>query len=70
MLEFFISKIYYVLFILSILNIMANIYKFLRSWALSENNEVSRYKITKKDVVYLGLSISYFITSCIIGITL
>jgi len=70
MLIFFINKIFYIFFILSTLNVIMNLYKFIRAWALSNTDQTTRYKISKKDVLFVGLSLSYIITSLINGITL
>lgn len=68
MLEFFLNKVYSLIFVLSVLNIVMNSYKFLRAWVASDSEETVPYKITNKSVLFIGLSLSYLIASLFTGI--
>ena len=69
MIIFLINKIFAVLFFISLLNILSNVYKIFRIWVNTENEEIRSYKITKKNVWFLGLALSYIITCIFYGIT-
>lgn len=68
MIEFFLNKVYSLIFVLSILNLVMNLYKFIRAWATADTEGGTQYKITNKSVLFIGLSISYIITSLFNGI--
>lgn len=60
-----VTKILFVLYILSILNALRHLYVIVRMvWSDEENS----YKISPKSLVLLGISIAFVITGMINGI--
>jgi hypothetical protein len=58
------NKIYLFIFVLSFLNIIRNVFFLVRSINMEE-----KFILNKIELIILGLSISYVITSIILGIT-
>lgn len=58
------NKIYLFIFVLSFLNIIRNVFFLVRSINMEE-----KFILNKIQLIILGLSISYVITSIILGIT-
>ncbi len=61
MIEILIHKLLLLLFILSILNIISNIWLVMDTYRKSPENPI-KHKISNKSLVLLGISISYFFT--------
>ena len=57
MIELLIDKLLLILFIFSILNIIRNIWFVLETY-----KRKSKFQITQKSLILLGISISYFFT--------
>jgi len=66
MIEVFISKLYYILLIMSILNCCRHILKILK--IMREEEVPNTYELENPQLFVLGLSISYIITTIIVGI--
>ena len=62
------NKIFMVLFVMSFLLTFRHLYYFIQSIIRSTEEEPVKYKLTVKSLVILGLSISYLLTSILIGI--
>lgn len=72
MLELILERIFWLIFILSTLNIVRHGYYSIQSIINSadENRPADKYKLSFKSLLLLGLSIGYFIMSLIKGINL
>ena len=64
------NKCLMVLFVMSFLLTFRHLYYFIQSIIKSTEEEPVNYKLTSKSLLILGLSISYIITSMLIGIKL
>ncbi len=64
------NKILMLLFIMSFLLTFRHFYYFIQSIITSTREEPVSYKLTNKSLIILGLSISYILTSILIGIKL
>jgi len=68
MIESLINKGLYILFFLSILNILRHVWKiFMR---LRNENIPNRYELTKTELISLGISFAYLISTFFTGIKL
>lgn len=64
------NKILMVLFVMSFLLTFRHLYYFIQSIIRSTEEEPVKYKLSNKALIILGLSISYILTSILIGIKL
>jgi hypothetical protein len=64
------NKLLMVLFFLSCLNTLRHIYYFIQSFLISNDENVVRYRLDKKSLFLLGVSISYILTVAFKGINL
>jgi len=68
MIEILTNKILFVLFFMSILNILRHIWKVL---AILRNDDVpNKYELSKAELVFLGLSVAYVLTTIFTKITI
>jgi hypothetical protein len=67
MLALIINKLLFITLILSILNILRNLFLFILDWSKDEEEKV-KIKLTSKSLLLLGLSIAYVISSIFTGI--
>ena len=66
MLESLINKVLFVLFFISILNVVRHGWKiFMR---LRDTDLPNKYELTKTELIFLGLSIAYIFTTLFNGI--
>lgn len=68
MLEF-INKIMIMLYILSVLNVIKELYAFIQAWIETTPERSIKINLTPKETFLFGLSLSYVITGIITGIT-
>lgn len=68
-----INKIFIFLYVLCCLNILRNGYYFARAWVKVNSpefpDEAVNFHLTPKERWYLAISIAYFLTGIITGIT-
>lgn len=64
------NKLLMILFFLSCLNTVRHIYYFIQSFVISTDENVVRYRLDKKSLFLLGVSISYILTVTLKGINL
>lgn len=64
------NKLLMILFFLSCLNTVRHIYYFIQSFIISTDENVVRYRLDKKSLFLLGVSISYILTVALKGINL
>lgn len=68
MMELLSSKILVFLLFLSILNVLRHVWKiFVR---LKENEVSSKYELSKWELIFLSISVSYILTTIFTGISL
>ena len=68
MMELLSSKILVFLFFLSVLNVMRHLWKiFVR---LKENEVSSKYELSKWELIFLSISVSYILTTIFTGLGL
>lgn len=61
MIENLTNKILFVLFFMSILNILKHLWKVL---AILRNDDVpNKYELSKQELIFLGLSVAYLFTT-------
>jgi hypothetical protein len=60
----------WVIFVISVLNIVRHTYFFIQSWVKSTDEQAEKYFLSFKSLLLLGLSIGYFVTVIIRGISL
>jgi len=65
-----INKILVMLFVLSCLNVFRHTYYFIQAWVKSNDKTPTKYRIGATSLIFLGLSLSYIITSITVGITI
>jgi hypothetical protein len=72
MLEIILERLFWVIFILSTLNIIRHGYYSIQSIINSadENTPADKYRLSFRSLLLLGLSMGYFIMSLIKGINL
>jgi hypothetical protein len=64
-----INKILLIVFILASLNVIRHLLLIIQVWVRA-NEETIKYKLTPKSLLFLGLSLSFIISSIIGGIFL
>ncbi len=64
------NKLLMVLFFLSCLNTLRHVYYFIQSFIISTDENVAKYRLDKKSLFLLGVSISYILTVIFKGINL
>lgn len=66
MVESLVNKVLFIIFFLSILNILRHGWKiFMR---LRDENVPNKYELSKTELIFLGLSFAYIISTIFIGI--
>lgn len=65
----FINKIMVLIYILSVLNVLRNAYFFVQAWIESGQDTPVRLEMKPKEMLVLGISISYMLTGIITGVT-
>lgn len=63
------NRILLIIFVLSMLNTIWHIFFFIQAYAKAEQ-ENTKYIVSRRSLLILGLSIAYIITSIITGIKL
>lgn len=67
MIEVLINKILFVLFFMSLLNIFRHIWKV---FTILRNDDVpNKYELSKQELIFLGLSVAYVLTTFFTEIT-
>jgi len=64
------NKLLHTLFIISLLNVVRNGYYFIQAWVKSNTDNPSKYILSNKSLLLLGISLSYVLMSLITGITI
>jgi hypothetical protein len=64
------NKLFVVLFMLSCLNIIRHGYYFIQTVITSNDEEPKKYKLSKIQLTFLGISIAYILSVFITGITI
>jgi amino acid transporter len=65
-----INKVIVIVYILACLNVFRHTYYFIQSWFKSNGEAPQKYKIARKSLVVLGISLAFIISSFVIGITI
>jgi len=65
-----IERILWVLFVVSTLNILRHGYFLVQSWVKSTEENPTKYFLSFRSLLLLSISIGYFITTLIKGISL
>ena len=68
MIESMSNKVLYVLFFMSILNILRHTWKV--SMILRNDDVPNKYELSKQELIFLGLSIAYLFTTVFTKITI
>ncbi len=68
MIESLLNKILFILFFMSILNILKHIWKVFM--ILRNDNVPNKYELSKQELVFLGLSIAFLFTTFFTKITI
>ena len=63
------NKLMIMLLSLSVLNLIRHSYFFIQSFIVARRGEPSKYSIDKRDVLILGISISFIIMCLSTGVT-
>lgn len=64
-----INKILITIYVLSCLNLFRHGYYFIQAWIRSKEDNPEKYKLNTRQLLILGISISYIIMSIFDGIT-
>jgi hypothetical protein len=64
------NRILLVLFFLSCFTVIRHGYYFIQAFFSSTDEEIVKYKISKRALILLGISISYILTAIFTGIKL
>ncbi len=64
------NKLLHTLFIIALLNVIRNGYYFIQAWVKSNTDNPSKYILSNKSLLLLGISLSYVLMSLITGITI
>jgi len=68
MIEILVNKTLFVLFFISVLNILRHTWKVL---SILRNEDVpNKYELSKQELIFLGLSVAYVLTTIFTKITL
>jgi hypothetical protein len=68
MIEILVNKTLFVLFFISILNILRHLWKV---FSILRNDDVpNKYELSKQELIYLGLSVAYVLTTIFTKITI
>jgi len=68
MIESLLNKVLFVLFFMSILNILRHIWKV---FTILRNDDVpNKYELSKQELIFLGLSVAYLFTTIFTKISL
>jgi len=66
MIEFLLHKVLYIIFFLSVLNVLRHGWKiFMR---LRDEDLPNKYELSKTELIFLGLSVAYIISTIFTGI--
>jgi hypothetical protein len=68
MVESLLNKVLFVLFFMSILNILRHVWKVFM--ILRNDNIPNKYELSKRELIFLGISVSYILTTIFTGIKL
>jgi hypothetical protein len=68
MIESLLNKVLFVLFFMSILNILRHVWKVFT--ILRNDNIPNKYELSKQELIFLGLSIAYLFTTIFTKISL
>jgi hypothetical protein len=68
MIESLLNKVLFVLFFMSILNILRHIWKVFM--ILRNDNIPNKYELSKQELIFLGLSVAYLFTTFFTKISL
>jgi hypothetical protein len=68
MVESLLNKVLFVLFFMSILNILRHVWKVFM--ILRNDNIPNKYELSKQELIFLGLSIAYLFTTIFTKISL
>lgn len=68
MVESLLNKVLFVLFFMSILNILRHLWKVFM--ILRNDNIPNKYELSKQELIFLGLSIAYLFTTIFTKISL
>lgn len=68
MIESLLNKVLFVLFFMSILNILRHIWKVFM--ILRNDNIPNKYELSKQELIFLGLSVAYLFTTIFTKISL
>jgi hypothetical protein len=68
MVESLLNKVLFVLFFMSILNILRHVWKVFM--ILRNDNIPNKYELSKQELIFLGLSIGYLFTTIFTKISL
>lgn len=66
MIESLLNKVLFILFFLSILNVLRHGWKI--SMMLRNEDVPNKYELTKSELIFLGISIAYLISAIFTGI--
>jgi hypothetical protein len=66
MIESIINKVLFTIFFISILNILRHGWKILMK--LMDDDIPNKYELSKTELIFLGLSVAYLISTIFIGI--
>jgi hypothetical protein len=68
MIEILVNKTLFVLFFISILNILRHLWKV---FSILRNDDVpNKYELSKQELIFLGLSVAYVLTTIFTKITI
>jgi len=68
MIESLLNKVLFVLFFMSILNILRHVWKVFT--ILRNDNIPNKYELSKQELIFLGLSVAYLFTTIFTKISL
>jgi hypothetical protein len=62
------NKIFYILFFLSSLNVIRTVFFLIGSFIKSDDEQPQKFRLSSMQLLLLGLSIAYIITSLFTGV--
>lgn len=70
MLSSIINKILTIIFFMSFLNTFRHTYYFIQAWLTSTQEMPTKYKVSNKSLILLGVSMAYLLMTLFTGIKL
>ena len=64
------NKVFYIILFLSALNVSRNAFFLIGSFVKSDTDNPQKFRLSKTELLFLGLSIAYILTCIVTGINI